>query len=151
MYKAPPRDRRAWITLVLARHTKAEVGPAGPPNNSSSRLQGTRDARDMEVAAASSDWVVDETQPLPSNSSDDLTLQLRLDRLPMLPMLQLPYEVLLWREVSQYGRKRDAVALLPCLSPNIESRYFHVSHGDVGSPVCSAADARHTAPQPLEV
>ena len=53
----------------------------------------------MDVVAASSDWVVDETQPmtqpLPSNSSDDLTMQLRLDMLthksaPKAPLLKRP-------------------------------------------------------------
>ena len=80
LYKAHPRDRQAWISLVFAGHPKAEVGSAGPPYNSSSRLQATRDARDLGVVAALSDWVVDETQPFPSNSSDDLALQLRHDK-----------------------------------------------------------------------
>ena len=82
LYKAHPRDRKAWISLVYmyAGHPKAEVDSAGPPYNSFSRLQATRDARDLGVVAASSDWIVAETQPFHSNSSDDLALKLRHDK-----------------------------------------------------------------------
>ena len=90
LYQEHARDRKAWITLVYAGHPNPEVDPDGPPLHASSRLCKTRDAQPKGLAAASSDWVVAETQPLHTNSSTDLALKLRHDS-PIPPQPPSPH------------------------------------------------------------